>query len=733
MPNSYVYRYRGGSLDVDDPTYVRRTADDELYEQLRLGEFCYVLTSRQMGKSSLRVQTMNRLQQDGVACATIDLAAIGSQATPAQWYKGILYRLFRSFQLSDSFDGQRLGEQTLDWQARWRDRAFLPVVQRLGDVIEGVLLEAIAQDIVIFIDEIDSVMSIDFSTDDFFAFIRSCYGQRTDNPHYRRLTFCLLGVATPSDLMQDKRRTPFNLGHAIDLTGITFEQAQPILVHGLQGKVQQPDKVLADILAWTEGQPFLTQKICQLVVDRGPDPRVLQEPWDLSVDALIQEHVIENWEAQDEPEHLRTIRDRLLYDSSKAIILLGRYEKILNNRSVNTNHGPDDIDLKLSGLVTIQQHRLMVANPIYRAIFNEQWVNEQLATLWNIEEDETDVEQAFGTNIPPEYTRRVILLNVVMVGISAIALYLHYGPFLGVTRELAFSAHSRWESGLIELVRVVLLLLTSSYMIYFVWRSRLLALWRGQSPKVRWFRRVAMFLTIIFVAISVSHHFWLAPASLRENYHALAINNGATLDNEFVEYILPSLVYFPYSCVIHFFIALPLTLVGLYTVMEDLINNWRRVSNFRCATQENLQKYVSVPQRLKHETIRSQFSKYSLIFSNTATPYSTVFLGTQVLWLFEYRFGMSTLTDPGQNLAIVTYSFSAVVMVIFMVLFFQYQRALNIASNALLYTGDKQVTQFRSEHQVLKLLARIIGSDINLILLVVIVLGAIASEIFALF
>ena len=139
-------------------------------------------------------------------------------------------------------------------------------LQRWVTAIEQVVLKRITGNVVIFVDEIDIVRSLPFSTDEFFAAIREFYNRRSREAAFGRLAFGLLGVATPTDLIRDTRMTPFNIGRRVELNDFTAAEAAP-LARGLTGEESIARDLLTRVLHWTGGHPYLTQRLCRALAE----------------------------------------------------------------------------------------------------------------------------------------------------------------------------------------------------------------------------------------------------------------------------------------------------------------------------------------------------------------------------------------------------------------------------------------------------------------------------------
>jgi tetratricopeptide (TPR) repeat protein len=352
----------GGTLRPDAPSYVKRPADDELFHLASAGKFCYVLTPRQMGKSSLMIRTAHRLQQDGVRTAIIDLTKIGTDVSVEQWYLGLVTRLKVQLRLS------------VDLDAWWAERASLSAVQRFTDFLHDVVLAEIDGSVVIFIDEIDTTLNLNFS-DDFFAAIRFTYNARASDPAYHRLTFVLLGVTTPADLIKDRSRTPFNIGQGVDLHEFSREDAQ-VLRQGLQAAYpEQGEPIFDRIFYWTDGHPYLTQKLCLTVVERG-DGSWTNERIDELVESLFLSE-----EARKET-NLQFVRDSV-NASPQRRRLLSLYRKVHEGKEIpEDERSLDQNRLKLFGLVRAERGVLQVRNEIYRRAFNLDWIKASTPADW---------------------------------------------------------------------------------------------------------------------------------------------------------------------------------------------------------------------------------------------------------------------------------------------------------------------------------------------------------------
>lgn len=354
----------GGTLRPEADIYVERPADGELFNSLQRGDFAYVLAPRQIGKSSLCAHTARRLQNHGTYCATIDLTSIGTEVTLEQWYFGMIDIITSQFSLPDQ-------------DAVWEANPHLSAVHRFSQFLHREVLGRMPQRIVIFVDEIDVVRRLPFVETDFFAAIRAIYNARATDPIFDRLTFCLLGVATPQELTRDPQLTPFNVGHAIRLEDFQLVEAEKAFVPALSPFVAAPQRWLNAVFHWTDGHPYMTHKLCEAIARQAQtgDPESV-------VASLVDKFFIQRGRFED--QCLSNAEDRFI-NNVDTEELLGRmlrtYRQILDQRSIAVvGSNPAQMQLRLCGMVADRQlgvqRVLRVRNRVFASIFDHAWLRE---------------------------------------------------------------------------------------------------------------------------------------------------------------------------------------------------------------------------------------------------------------------------------------------------------------------------------------------------------------------
>ncbi len=357
----------GGPVQPRRGCYIYRTADQQLVEKLREGEYCHVFAPPQTGKSSLVARTAREMRRQGFVTAVVDLSqAVGRdrESEAGRWYYGIAYRIVRDLRLS------------VDLQHWWQEKKPLSALQRITEFFWEIVLSNTRSPVVIMLDAVEAVIGLDYAADLFHA-VQASHDARASEPDYERLSFALFGTVLPGDSAAKSGTSLLEIGRRIDLNDFTFEEARPLCREiGLESG--DAERALYRIFYWTGGQPYLTQKLCRAIA-RSPGSVCSDD----DVDDFVSSRFFLGNAPQNEP-NLRRIRSSAEEDSPLAHSALRLYRRVRKGRQIRYDrHQPEHEWLRILGLATARGDGLLQPrNRIYTEVFTSRWVRHVVPFNW---------------------------------------------------------------------------------------------------------------------------------------------------------------------------------------------------------------------------------------------------------------------------------------------------------------------------------------------------------------
>jgi hypothetical protein len=150
--------------------------------------------------------------------------------------------------------------------------------------------------------------------------------------------------------------------------------------------------IAQQILAWTNGQPELTECLAFRVLDVIPHNSDVGPPVELvnnQVREFFTPALLKTTLAQSSSmaSFWIPLRETLLQDQQQNYRLLKYYQAVLlNSHHLLTGYQPEQETLLSLGLLRQDERKqIKVANPIYRRVFSVDWVEQQLSQPFRME------------------------------------------------------------------------------------------------------------------------------------------------------------------------------------------------------------------------------------------------------------------------------------------------------------------------------------------------------------
>lgn len=349
-------RYQVGGALRPGALYIPRAADDEAEAALLAGDAIHVLGPRQLGKSSLRLRLAARLAARGLRVAHLDLSGLGAARDAQAWVAAIADEL-----------AMELGDASLETLTRpgAGDSSLRHLSRLLARASEG-------GPWVLFVDEVDTLISHPEAADAFLGALRAAWDSAGDRAE-RPFRLCLSGVVAPFELGADPNRTPFNISRPVLL--VDFSRAETS-AFALDFPEHEREALADAIYAWAAGHPYMSHRLAERIAagdgDGAPESRVAE---------LVARLFLQGGVHGD--ANLAGAARRLAAAGEDAPEMLALYRRALLSEGIEADgRRAAVVRLLLTGLVVWRAGphgvRLCVRNRVYAAVFDLDWVNDQL-------------------------------------------------------------------------------------------------------------------------------------------------------------------------------------------------------------------------------------------------------------------------------------------------------------------------------------------------------------------
>ena len=149
---------------------------------------------------------------------------------------------------------------------------------------------------------------------------------------------------------------------------------------GIETKASLPYQVIQEVRTWTGNQPFLSQKIYQII--RNGDLFIAEGQEAQIIGELVQTHIIDDWKNKSTAQYLQDLGAHLTKNKKCfPLDLLKVYKKIWLRGELLADNSLEQAELLNIGLIKQENNKVVVANRIYRSVFNQSWIEEQLAQI----------------------------------------------------------------------------------------------------------------------------------------------------------------------------------------------------------------------------------------------------------------------------------------------------------------------------------------------------------------